>query len=56
MFGLFSKDPIKRLDKEYKSLLEQGMQAQRNGDMRAYADLTERANKLLKEIETLKSV
>ena len=54
MFGPFKKDPIKKLNKEYRSLLEQGMQAQRKGDMRAYADLTERANKKLGEIEILK--
>lgn len=55
MFGLFKKDPVKKLDEEYKALLEQGMLAQRNGDMRAFAELTERANKTLKDLEAIRN-
>ena len=55
MFGLFKKDPIKKLEEEYKRLLEQGMRAQRNGDMRSYADLTQRANEKLKELTEYKA-
>lgn len=43
MFGLFKQDPKKQLEKEYRALLEQAMQAQRSGDIRGYSELTEKA-------------
>jgi len=36
MFGLFKKDPVKQLQKEYKKKSEKAMQVQRSGDLRAY--------------------
>ena len=39
MFGLFKKDPVKQLQKEYKKKSEKAMQVQRSGDLRAYAEL-----------------
>lgn len=53
MFGLFKKDPKEKLNKEYKALLEQAMQAQRNGDIRTYSELSEKADKIFKEMEAL---
>ncbi|MGS2744855.1 DUF6435 family protein [Halomonas sp. LS-001] len=55
MFGLFKKDPVKKLQKDYEKKLEEAMLASRNGDMRANATLTEEANALLAEINKLKS-
>lgn len=55
MFGLFKKDPAKKMRAEYDKLLEQGMHAQRNGDMRAYAEITAKAEALWVEIEKLKN-
>jgi len=55
MFGLFKSDPAEKLQKEYMSLLEQGMHAQRNGDIRKYSELTEQAENLLKKINELKA-
>jgi len=55
MFGLFKSDPVGKLEKEYKQLLEQGVAAQRKGDIRTYSELTEQADKVLKEIEKLKA-
>ena len=43
MFGLFKSDPKKKLDQQYKALLEQAMQAQRSGDIRKYSELTGRS-------------
>ena len=43
MFDFLKSDPKKRLDKEYKTLLEQAMRSQRNGDIRKYSELTELA-------------
>ncbi len=54
MFGMFKGDPVKKLQKEYERKLEQAMQAARNGDMRANASLTEEAEAIRAEIETLK--
>jgi hypothetical protein len=53
MFGLFKKDPRKKLDQEYKSLLEQGMHAQRSGDIRKYSELTELAEAKKKALDAL---
>lgn len=53
MFGLFKKDPTKKMRAEYNKLLEQGMHAQRNGDMRLYAEITAKAEALWSDIEAL---
>jgi hypothetical protein len=53
MFGLFKTDPKKKLDQEYKALLEQAMHAQRSGDIRKYSELTERAEAKKKELDLL---
>ncbi len=37
MFGLFKKDPVKKLEKEYEKLLEEAMKLQRGGDIKGYA-------------------
>jgi len=47
MFGLFKKDPLKELQKEYKTKSEEAMKVQRSGDLRLYATLVEE----LEEIE-----
>lgn len=54
MFGLFKKDPIKQLEKQYQALMEEAMHIQRSGDLKAYARKIEAAEKILAEIETLK--
>jgi len=41
MFGLFKKDPLKELQKEYKVKSQKAMEVQRSGDLRAYAVLVE---------------
>ena len=53
MFGLFKSDPKKKLDQQYKALLEQAMQAQHSGDIRKYSELTEQAENKRKELESL---
>lgn len=53
MFGFFKKDPTKKMRAEYNKLLEQGMHAQRNGDMRLYAEITAKAEALWSDIEAL---
>jgi len=46
MFSFLKPDPIKKLRKEYDAKLEQGMQAQRKGDIKSYAMLTDEAEKI----------
>lgn len=53
MFGLFKANPSKKLRKQYDILLEKGMQAQRKGDIRLYAELTNEAETLWKQIEVM---
>ncbi|WP_144244290.1 DUF6435 family protein [Nitrincola sp. A-D6] len=55
MFGfLTGGNKQKKLQKAYEAKLGEAMQAQRNGDIRGYSALSEQADALLKEIETLK--
>ncbi len=53
MFSIFKSDPKKKLSKQHSIKLEQAMQAQRKGDIRNYALLTEEADKIHKEILAL---
>ncbi|TQV77656.1 Lacal_2735 family protein [Exilibacterium tricleocarpae] len=54
MFGLFSSNPVKKLNKRYHVLLREAMEAQRSGDIRLYSELSEKADFTLKEIEKAK--
>ncbi|TVR77335.1 MAG: Lacal_2735 family protein [Chitinophagaceae bacterium] len=54
MFGLFKKDPLKKLEKDYLELMEKGRDAQRNGDLHAYGDYVGKAEEIMKKIEELK--
>ncbi len=53
MFGFLKPDPKKKLDQEYKTLLEEAMHAQRSGDIRKYSELTELAEMKKKELDRL---
>lgn len=50
MFGLFRRDPLAKLQKEYERKLAQAMQCQRNGDIRNYSLLTEEAEAIYSDI------
>lgn len=54
MFGLFGS-PKKKLEKEYSKLLEDAMNAQRNGKMALYAELSAKAQEVYKKIQELES-
>lgn len=54
MFNFLKSDPIKKLDKEYGALLEKAMQAQRNGDIKGYSELTEQAEAIKAKIDKAK--
>ena len=54
MFGLFKKDPAKKLQKQYEKLLFDAMQLQRKGDIMGYSMTTQEAEKIHEQIEALK--
>lgn len=51
MFGLFGKNPVKRLQKEHEDLLTKAFEAQRNGNIRLYSTLTAEAEVIRAKIE-----
>ena len=55
MFGLFKSDPTKKLTKQHAKLQEQAMFAQRNGDMRKFAEITAQSEQLYKQIQSLEA-
>lgn len=54
MFGLFKKDPTKKLEKKYLALMEEAMMIQRSGDIKAYSAKVAEAEEVMKEIEKMK--
>ena len=54
MFWIFKKDPIKTMQKKYEMLLEEAMNAQRNGKIEEYSELSFESEKLYKEIQRMK--
>ncbi|WP_448247325.1 DUF6435 family protein [Thalassotalea agariperforans] len=55
MFSFFKSNPIKKLTKLQDIKLEQAMQAQRNGDMKSFAQLTYEADEIEQQIVALKA-
>lgn len=54
MFGLFKKDPTKKLEKKYLALMEEAMMIQRSGDIKSYSAKVAEAEEVMKEMEKLK--
>ncbi len=55
MFGLFRKDPAKKLQNDYESILSEAMIAQRNGDIRTYSELSEKAEAIRLKIAAIQA-
>jgi hypothetical protein len=55
VFSWFKTKPEIKLRSAYDQKLQQAMLAQRNGDMRLYADLTADSESLWQQIEQLQS-
>jgi hypothetical protein len=55
MFGLFKKDPVKKLEKEYQVLMAKAMEIQRSGDLKHYARLIEESESIQMKIQELKN-
>ncbi len=54
MFGLFKRDPIKKLEKTYQQLMEEAMHIQRSGDLKAYAKKITEAEAIQEQIAEIK--
>ena len=54
MFGLFKKDPLKKLNEAYNDKLKQAMLAQRAGNIQKYAELSADAEEIAKQIDELR--
>ncbi|MDX1474937.1 MAG: DUF6435 family protein [Reinekea sp.] len=55
MFSLFKSDPVKKLKKQLAQKQEQAMLAQRSGDLRKFAAITEESELLIKQIQQLEA-
>ena len=55
MFGLFKKDPLKKLQKEYEAKLGEAMHMQRNGKIREYSFLSSEAEDIRLKIQAVKA-
>ncbi len=53
MFSIFKSDPVKKLKKQLAQKQEQAMLAQRSGDLRKFAAITEESDLLMKQIQQL---
>jgi cell fate (sporulation/competence/biofilm development) regulator YlbF (YheA/YmcA/DUF963 family) len=56
MFGLFKKDPVKKLTAEYQKLQEKAMNAQRNGKIELFGELSFQAQQVLDQINEQKKL
>lgn len=55
MFGLFKKDPVKKLEKEYYEALEKARDIQRSGDIKAYSAMMAKSEEIWARIEALRN-
>jgi hypothetical protein len=54
MFGFLKGDPIKKLQKDYERLSMQAMDAQQNGNIELFGELSQKAEEIGKQIDQLK--
>jgi hypothetical protein len=54
MFGLFKKNPMKKLEEKYLRLLEEAMEIQRKGDIKGYSAKIAEAEAIQQQMEELK--
>lgn len=53
MFSFMKSSPKKQLEKKYKSLMDEAVQAQRSGKIERYAELIAASQKVLDEMDAL---
>lgn len=55
MFGLFKKDPLKKLHEDYARRLESARDLQRKGDIKGFAAMSAEAEEILRQIDLLEA-
>ena len=55
VFGLFRKDPVETLKREYADKRIRARDLQRNGDIIGYANMSAAADEVLKQLEAVES-
>lgn len=55
MFGILKTDPLKKLQKEYEKISAQAVEAQRNGNIELFAELSQKAEEIGKEMDRIKN-
>lgn len=55
MFGLFGKSPREKLQAEFDRLSQRAFDAQRNGNIRRYSELTAEADAVRQQLDALKA-
>ncbi len=53
MFGFLKRDPVKKLEAEYRRLLEEARDLQRSGDIAGFAAKTAQAEDVARRVEAL---
>ncbi|MFT6068062.1 MAG: hypothetical protein ACJAT2_002154 [Bacteriovoracaceae bacterium] len=53
MFGIFKKDPLKKLEEAYRLKMEEALAAQRKGDIERFSELSSEADLIDKEMNAL---
>lgn len=55
MFGLFKSNPVAKLEKELAAKMEEAMNAQRNGKMPLFAQLSAEAEEIGQRLDAAKA-
>jgi len=55
MFGLFKANPLKKLQSQYEKLSEKAIEAQRNGNIELFGELSQQAEEIGVQIDKLKA-
>lgn len=54
MFGLFKANPLKKLQSQYEKLSEKAVEAQRNGNIELFAELSQQAEEIGQKMDKIK--
>ena len=54
MFGFFKKDPLKKMEKEYRQKLEKARDIQRSGDVKKAALMYDEAEKIADQMDIIR--
>ena len=55
MLQFFKKDPVAKLNKQYKQLMKEARDIQRTGDLTLYAEKISQAERIAEQIDAIKT-